>query len=433
MSRRPEARGTALAALAEVLDDQRGLGDVSAFERLDDPRERAYARHLAYGVLRWKGALDWLVDQLLQRPLRRKDRDIRRLLLLGVFQLWKDDTAQHAGVHATAETARALGKPWAVGLVNGVLRNFLRQQKALLDALEARPEGLAHPAWLLARFEADWPGAGASMAEANNAAAPLWLRHNRLRGPIEAAEQRLVAAGFTVERHALAPDALAITPAVAVDEIPGFADGDFSVQDPAAQLTAGIVAAQPGEHVLDACAAPGGKTGHLLESTPGLSLTALDRSPSRLARVRDNLERLGLSARLQAADAGDTGSWWDGQPFDRILLDAPCTATGVIRRHPEIKWLRTPAQVDEACRLQAQLLSSLWPTLKPGGILVYATCSVLRCENGQQITAFLDQQADAHCIGPEGFGRDAAPGRQLLPGDAGTDGFYHAVLHKSAP
>lgn len=432
MSRAPDARRTALLALGEVLDDQRALGDVDAFDRLTDPRERAYARRLSYGVLRWLSALEWLADQLLQRPLRRKERDVRRLLLLGLYQLWKEDTAQHAGVHATAETARALGKPWAVGLVNAVLRNFLRRRDELLGALESRPERLAHPAWLLEHLEADWPGEAETIARANNEPAPLWLRHNVRQGDLAAAAKRLEAAGFEVKRHPLAPAALAITPAVAVNEIPGFDEGHFSVQDPAAQLAAGLLELQPGQRVLDACAAPGGKTGHLLEAEPSLAVTALDRSLARLGRVRENLDRLGLEARLIAADAADTQRWWDEKPFDRILLDAPCTATGVIRRHPEIKWLRAPEQVTEVQGQQARLLAALWPLLGAGGILVYATCSVLRCENNDQIQAFLDATPDARCTGPEEFGRDASPGRQLLPGDAGTDGFYYAVLRKSA-
>ena len=233
--------------------------------------------------------------------------------------------------------------------------------------------------------------------------------------------------------HPHAPDALGIEPAVPVGDIPGFKAGRFSVQDPAAQLAADLVAAAPGQRVLDACAAPGGKTGHLLERCPVIELTALDRSAGRLERVRENLERLDLKARLVAADATDTDAWWDGQPFDRILLDAPCSATGVIRRHPEIKWLRTPEQVDTVQSLQAQLLERLWPLLRTGGILVYATCSVLRRENNEQIQAFLAAHEDAACTGPAHFGLAADPGRQLLPGDDASDGFYYAVLRRTGP
>ncbi len=431
MSRARDARRIALDALGEVLDGQRGLGEVVAFARLDDPREQAFARRLAYGVLRWKGALDWLADELLEKPLRAKERQVRRLVLLGLYQLWREDTADHAAVHATANVARSLGKPWAVGLVNAVLRNFQRRRESLLETLDGRIERHAHPEWLIDQLRTDWPSDWTDILEANNRPAPLWLRVNRRLGTVDGAREDLDSAGFSVTAHPHAPDALAIEPASPVDAIPGFVAGRFSVQDPAAQLAADLVEPAPGQRVLDACAAPGGKTGHLLERCGDIDLTALDRSASRLERVRENLDRLGLEARLVAADAADTEAWWDGRPFDRILLDAPCSATGVIRRHPEIKWLRTPEQVEEVRAVQARLLDRLWPLLEPGGILVYATCSVLRRENSEQIHAFLAAHEDAVCTGPEGFGHAADPGRQLLPGEDGGDGFYYAVLRRT--
>lgn len=433
MSHPRDARRIALDALGEVLDDQRGLGDVVAFDSLADPREQAFARRLAYGVLRWKGALDWLADALLERPLRAKERQVRRLILLGLYQLWREDTADHAAVHATANVARALGKPWAVGLVNAVLRNFQRRRDDLLEELAARPERFAHPAWLVERLRADWPSDWQGILEENNRPAPLWLRCNRRQGSTDDARAVLEAAGFTVTAHPHAPDALAIEPAAPVSDIPGFAAGRFSVQDPAAQLAVELLDVAPGQRVLDACAAPGGKTGHLLERCPDIDLTALDRSASRLERVGENLERLGLEATLVAADAAEPDAWWDGRPFDRILLDAPCSATGVIRRHPEIKWLRTPEQVRAVQTLQARLLERLWPLLRSDGILVYATCSVLRRENNEIIQAFLAAHDDAACTGPGHFGHAAEPGRQLLPGEDGGDGFYYAILRRSDP
>ncbi len=432
MSRGRSARRCALDALGDVLDRRQGLAESQRFDALDDSRDRAFARRLTFGVLRWKTSLDWMTGQLLERPLRRKDRDVQRLLWLGIYQLWKDDTADHAAVHATADTARALGKPWAVGLINAVLRNFLRRRETLEAALAGEEARYAHPDWMLKRLQADWPEDWEAITEANNTPAPLWLRHNRGEGGRAAAEAALRDCGFNLTHHPLAPDALALTPPAAVQAIPGFADGVFSVQDPAAQLAAPLMDLAPGQRVLDACAAPGGKTGHLLEQEPGIDLLALDRSPERLERVRENLSRLRLEATLRAADATRPADWWDGRPFDRILLDAPCTALGVIRRHPDIKWLRSPEQVDEATNLQARLLAALWPLLNPGGILVYATCSVLSCENNEQIQAFLAAQGDAACTGPTGFGRDAAPGRQLLPGEEGTDGFYYAILRKTS-
>lgn len=431
MSRGRTPRRIALEALGDVLDRRQGLADSPRFDTLEEARDRGFARRLTFGVLRWKTALDWLADQLLQRPLRERDRDVRRLILLGLYQLWKDDTADHAAVHATADTARALGKPWAVGLVNAVLRNFLRQQDDLEQRLAQDEARFAHPAWLLERLREDWPSDWERIATANNEAGPLWLRFNGSLGDRAAAEGRLREAGFELETHPLAPEAILLTPAAPVQAIPGFSEGVFSVQDPAAQLAAGLMDLAPDQRVLDACAAPGGKTGHLLERMPGIDLLALDRSAERLERVRENLDRLGLEARLQAADATDSEAWWDGQPFDRILLDAPCTALGVIRRHPDIKWLRSPGQVEEATALQGRLLASLWPLLKPGGILVYATCSVLSRENNARIQAFLADQEDAVCTGPSGFGRDMLPGRQILPGEQDMDGFYYAILEKA--
>ncbi len=432
MSRPRDARGAALQALGEVLDGQKGLGEVTAFDRLADDRERAFARRLAYGVLRWKGALDWLADELLARPLKARETAVRHLLLLGLYQLWKEDTADHAAVHATAEAARALRKPWAVGLVNAVLRRFQREGEALLVRLSERPERLAHPPWLLGLLREDWPADWEAIAMANNEAAPLWLRHNARFGPLQDAIGILQAAGFETRTHPIASEAIAVSPAVGVDGLPGFGEGRFSVQDPAAQLAAELLGARPGDRVLDACAAPGGKTCHILERTPEARVTALDLSPDRLARVRENLDRLGLEAELLAADATRTGDWWDGRPFQRILLDAPCTATGVIRRHPEIKWLRTPGQVEQAVSLQARLLERLWPLLEVGGILVYATCSVLRRENERQIHAFLERHPDAVDTGTADFGRPGPPGRQLLPGEHWSDGFYYAVVRKDA-
>lgn len=433
MSRRPDARHVAVICLGEVLDQQRALSEVSCLDKLKDPRDRAFALHLSYGVLRWKTALEWLAGQLLDKPLKASERQLQRLILVGIYQLWQEDTADHAAVHATAETARGLGKPWAVGLVNAVLRRFQREKDALLAALNANEARWAHPKWLLDQLRQDWPDDWQAIVEANNAHAPLWLRANRLQGELADAEQLLQDAGFETQGHSLAPDALAITPPAPVHDIPGFAAGRFSVQDAAAQLAARLLDVQADQRVLDACAAPGGKSGHLLELEPGINLTALDLSGARLDRVRENLDRLALKAKLVAADAAETDQWWNGETFQRILLDAPCSATGVIRRHPEIKWLRSPEQVADACRTQARLLRQLWPLLEPGGILVYATCSVLTCENQAQIDAFLDANSDASCIGPEDLGRTVQPGCQILPGDEDMDGFYYAVLRKAPP
>lgn len=428
------ARLAAVALLASVLDRGLNLAETGMEGMPADCRDRAFARHLAYGVLRWLGALEWLAGQLLQRPLQARDRNVYRLLLVGLFQLWQDEAAAHAAIHEAAEGARQLGKPWAVGLVNAVLRRFQREREALLAGLTATDERLAHPPWLLDRLRCDWPSDWEAIAAANNRPAPLWLRLGRNAERAEL-EGRLRDAGFDVEPHPDAPAALAIRPAVAAEAIPGFGEGLLSVQDPAAQLAAPLLQLEPGLRVLDACCAPGGKTCHILDLEPDIELTALDKSPARLGRVSENLARLGLAGhpglRLVAADAADP-DWWDGRTFHRILLDAPCSATGVIRRHPEIKWLRTPQQVAEAVRLQARLLERLWPRLEPGGILLYATCSVLRDENDRQIEQFVTQRADAEwAVMSAGWGRELGHARQILPGCGDMDGFFYARLRKT--
>lgn len=402
-----------------------------------DPRDAAFARHLAYGVLRWLGALEWLAGELLDRPLKARDRDIHHLILIGLFELWKGGPGEHAAVNETAECARMAGKPWAVGVVNAVLRRFQRERDELLKRLDECIERFAHPDWLVEHIRADWPEDWRQILEANNRQAGLWLRANRARSSVTQLEKALIEAGFEARRHPYAPDAVEVRPAAQVAQLPGFTKGSWSVQDPAAQLAAAWLDAQPGQRLLDACAAPGGKTCHLLESAPDARVTALDRSMPRLARLRENVDRLGLAGPDRLAvivgDGLHPDTWWNGVPFDRILLDAPCSATGVIRRHPEIKWLRSPEQVEEAVALQAGLLRSLWPLLKAGGILVYATCSVLGDENSEQISRFLENHGDAQ---PEPrevpYGRPSGAGRQILPGEADMDGFFYARLRKLA-
>ena len=424
------ARLAALDLLADVLDRGGNLGDTDGMEGA----ARAHALHLAYGVLRWYGALDWFAARLLQKPLRARDRDIHRLVLIGLYQLWRDGTPPHAAIHETAECARRRNKPWAVGVVNAVLRRFQREQASLEQAIDGRDERFAHPPWLLAALRADWPGDWPAIVDGNNRQAPLWLRLNR-RHDVSATLDLLRADGLETTRHAVVADAVKVTPARPAALLPGFAAGRISVQDPAAQLATDLLRVADGHRVLDACAAPGGKTGHLLERFDDLRLTALDRSAARLEKVTENLVRLGLSerVRLLAADAAEPAAWWDGQPFDRILLDAPCTATGVIRRHPEIKWLRSPDQVEAALAQQRRLLEALWPLLARGGILLYATCSVLCSENERQVSDFVAARPDATSDPIDGaWGRTTGHGRQILPGEQEMDGFFYARLRKTS-
>lgn len=419
--------------LSEVLDSKKNLADSEALGQLRDSRDNAFARNLAYGVLRWLNSLEWLAAELLVKPFKRRERDVQRLVLLGLQQLWHDHTASHAAINETAECARLLGKPWAVGLINAVLRRFQREQEQLLKKLEQSGQQFAHPQWMLKEIQKDWPEHWQAIIDANNQQAPLWLRINRQRADESILRKELQEAGFEIFDHPYACDAIGISPAAAVTRIPGFGQGWVSVQDPAAQLARDLLDPQSGDRILDACAAPGGKTAHLLESCPAIELTVLDRQEKRVEQIHQTLERLGLKAVTQVADAVDVDSWWSGDKFNKILLDAPCSATGVIRRHPEIKWLRTSEQVDRVKQTQAGLLAALWPLLEVGGILVYATCSVLKRENNLQIHQFLEMHSDAVIQAPAvEWGTVEPNGRQILPGEAQMDGFFYAVLRKSA-
>jgi len=426
-------RLAAIDALSEVLDSNRNLADSAALSRVRDSRDNALARHLTYGVLRWLTALEWLAGELLSKPIKRREHDVQRLVLLGLHQLWHDQTASHAAVNETAECARMLGKPWAVGLINAVLRRFQRERDQLLKKLEQTEQRYAHQGWMLKEIQRDWPQHWQAIVEANNQQAPLWLRINRQKAVEPKLRDNLKTAGFTVSDHPFAGDAIMTEPPAPVIKIPGFEAGWLSVQDPAAQLARDLVEPKAGERILDACAAPGGKTAHLLETCADIELTALDKYAQRVEQLELSLKRLELTAQTTVADAADTASWWQGKRFHKILLDAPCSATGVIRRHPEIKWLRSKDQVNSVVDLQAELLAALWPLLEPGGRLVYATCSVLKRENSQQIQKFLEQNSDASEETPAlEWGISTSHGRQILPGEAQMDGFYYAVLRKSA-
>jgi 16S rRNA (cytosine967-C5)-methyltransferase len=429
-------RLVALGLLKSVLEEGQNLGEFEPDDRQIEARDRAFAYHLAYGVLRWLTALEWLAGQLLQRPLRRKDRDVHRLILLGLFQLWKDKSAPHAAINECAEGARKLGKPWAVAVINAVLRRFQREQNDWLGQLEQHDERFAHPGWLLSALKKDWPGHWQAIAEANNQPGPLWLRLNQSMNIADTLQQ-IENEGFKLTRHPAACHAVKIEPPATVTTLAAFNEGRVSVQDPAAQLAAELLDVQDHHRVLDACAAPGGKSCHMLERAPNATLTVLEQSPSRLERVTENMDRLGIKSReniqLIAADASEPETWWDGVPFSRILLDAPCSATGVIRRHPEIKWLRSQGQVEKAAEQQARLLRRLWPLLEAGGMLLYATCSVLKAENTKQIQQFVKQHPDAELVVIDSrWGRNSDFGRQILPGELEMDGFFYARLRKNS-
>ena len=431
------AKSRALAAevVNAVVSDGRSL-DAAIAERESQvpPADRPLVRMLAYGVLRNHWQLEAWIAQLVSRPFRRRDSVINALLAIGLFQLTDTRVPDHAAVSQTVEAARVLRRPKLAGVVNACLRRFQREDLAAGDSEEVRWN---HPTWLIERLRRDWPGDADAILEANNQRAPMWLRANARRTTAAEYRERLADAGIEATLQEGVPDALRLTEPRPVDDLPGFGDGDASVQDAAAQIAARWLMQDGPRRVLDACAAPGGKSGHLAElGGDDLDLVAVDSDAERLERVRENHDRLGLAATIVAGDASKPGEWWNGEPFDAILLDAPCSATGVIRRHPDIKLLRREADIDELSALQAKILDALWPTLAPGGRLLYATCSVLAAENDVVVGRFLEARADAeeNTVLPNYNIRDVmrakACGYQVLPGTAGMDGFYYACLVK---
>ncbi|HZX91916.1 MAG TPA: 16S rRNA (cytosine(967)-C(5))-methyltransferase RsmB [Rudaea sp.] len=399
---------------------------------LHDPRDRALLSALLHAGARWWLRYDAALDRLLERPLRKREPKLHALLVLGLVQLDVLGLPEYAAVAATVDAVRALGKPQFSGMANAVLRRWLRERAPLGAALDAdAATRTAHPAWLLAAIAADWPDAVDAVVAANNAEAPLWLRVNRRRVTRDALLQQFVAAGVEAQAPEALPDALLLGQSRDVTALPGYEAGLFSVQDGAAQFAADLLDLRTGQRVLDACAAPGGKSAQILERAD-VELLALDRDAQRLPRLRANLDRLGLRADVRAGDALLPNDWWSGQAFDRILLDAPCSATGIVRRQPDIKLHRRAGDIAALARAQTRLLDAMWLMLAPGGRLVYATCSILDAENAAQAEGFFARHADARslAIALPGWRPTRAGGAQNLPGEAGMDGFFYAVLEK---
>lgn len=436
MSAGENPRLAAIRSVGAVLDG-RSLDAVLPryTERLAEP-DRALARELAFGLCRWYWQLEALVAGRLRRSLKPKDRDLRLVMMLGLYQLMHTRIPAHAAIGTAVELARALGKPWATGLVNGVLRALQRELARADSALHRRIEGapairFAQPEWFVRALQKAWPERWPAILEALQARAPMTLRVNLRRIDRLAYLRRLAEADLAGEALEVVPEAVVLGEPVAVDRLPGFREGLVSVQDAGAQLAARLLEVRPGQRILDACAAPGGKTGHILELADDLDVTAMDVDPARLARVRENLERLGLTARLLAGDAAEPPAAWLARPFDRILVDAPCSATGVVRRHPDIRLLRRSEDIARLAERQTAILEALWPCLRPGGRLLYATCSLMPEENEGQVTAFLARHGDAGLIRlPGDWGHPRPAGRQTLPGEHTMDGFYYALVEK---
>ncbi len=429
-------RFIALKICLSVIEHGRSLSQAlpEGLAQFSDRRERNFTQNMVLGTLRWQIRLEAIRDQLLKKKLKAKDEDINQLILLGLYQILYMETPEHAAVSETVGVLPKLKKPWAKGLVNGVLRNFLREKEAICAEVDLKPaHRYAHPQWIVRTLRKAYPEQWEGMLAENNQIAPLTLRVNVRYQSRDALLEKLAEAGIEAIKHTVAPQGIVLLHSVDVASLPTYEEGGFSVQDPAAQQAANILAPQPEERILDACAAPGGKTTHLLEFSNNQSrVFALEKEPERLERLAENLYRLELEADYQAGDASQPESWWDGELFDKILLDAPCSATGIIRRHPDIKWHRTEEDIEALVIIQAEILTALWPLLKEGGKLLYATCSILPQENRLQIQQFLASEPTAKeiCIEAEWGERQEGLGRQILPGSHGMDGFFYCLLEK---
>ena len=418
-------RRHAQQVLTDILRDRGSLNQLENFAAHPDS---ALIQALAYGVCRHYFELLAEAQCYMHKPLRAKDTDVLALILLGLYQLRHMRIPDHAVIH---ETVACVRKPWARGLVNAVLRAAQRSEPPTFNSKDNPQAASNHPDWLLEALHSDWPDELPAILQANNARAPMTLRVNLLRGTRQDYLARLQENNITATPGGLCETAIILDQPLPVSALPGFEMGLVSVQDEASQLASQLLPLQPGLQVLDACAAPGGKTTALLEREPQLSLLALDNEAQRLQRVTDNLARLQLDARLHCADARTWARDSDEQ-FARILLDAPCSGTGVIRRHPDIRLLRNTAQIDRLCELQSDLLDALWARLERGGHLLYTTCSVLKRENTHQVQAFTERNPDAQLLPlPGDWGYPQPFGRQLLPGTYQQDGFFYALLSKS--
>ena len=430
-----EVRLRAVKVLLAITRDHEHLDDaLQRFNHGLTAQDAALLQAMSYGVMRWYFELQFWLELQANRPARKLKPAVRLLVMLGLLQLKYMRIPAHAAIHATVECAGHLRVARAKGLINAVLRGFQRRNAdELLEQLEQASEEAryAHPGWILKRIKRDWPDEWSRVIEANNRQAPMVLRLDSRQTDASQYMELLNARDIEARPHNVAAEALVLAKPVDVSLLPGFDEGMVSVQDAAAQLAAPLLNVNSGHRVLDACAAPGGKTAHLMQLTTPVYLAALDNNAKRLQRLYEMLQRIGGNVDVLLGDASSTQEWWDGQLFDRILLDAPCSASGVIRRHPDIKFLRNEAALDKIVKRQTEIMDALWQLLKPGGMLLYVTCSIFKVENEQQVQAFLDRHADARLsaiAAPWGRGD---VGKQLLPGDDDMDGFYFAPIMKS--
>jgi 16S rRNA (cytosine967-C5)-methyltransferase len=426
---KPNVRAAAALLVHQVMQQGRSLRPLLQKPPFNlSAADRNLLQALCYGTLRWLPRLEWSLQQLMATSLLKKQPLLHYLLLVGGYQLLQMRLPPYAVIHESVDAARSLRRPQLTGLINAVLRQWVRQQ-AVLEQKTDQPQAYhtLHPDWLVQRLQQAYPQNWQQLIESNNQQPPLWLRVNPQRTTREAYVAQLQASGLEVIRHPTLSTAIGLPTMVAVAQLPGFTEGLVTVQDSAAQQCVPLLDPQAGEWVLDLCAAPGGKTTHLVEYAPDAQVLAVDQDAARLQRLAENVQRLQQQVEWVCGDALQPQTWADGRQFDRILLDAPCSATGVIRRHPDIKWLRRASDITPLVDQQQALLRAIWPYLKPGGVLLYATCSLLPEENQQQIQSFLQYEATAQGVA---VGEGSTLGWQVLPQPLGGDGFFYAKLIK---
>ncbi|WP_311754200.1 16S rRNA (cytosine(967)-C(5))-methyltransferase RsmB [Proteus columbae] len=414
-------RSIAAKAINQVLDQGLSLSTViPELQKNISDKDKPLLQEICFGVLRTLPQLEWIIQQLMDKPLKGKQRILHYLIMVGLYQLLYTRIPAHAALAETVNGAVALKKPQLKGLINGVLRQFQRQQDILNERFQNSENRFLHPSWLLARIKQAYPEQWMSIVEGNNQKPPMWLRvnqrHHSREEYLTLLENKKISA-IADDSH---PFAIRLENPCNVNLLPGFADGWVTVQDRSAQRCAELLAPENKEQILDLCAAPGGKTTHILEIAPQAQVLAIDIDEQRLKRVQENLTRLKLNAVVKSGDGRYPEQWCSGMQFDRVLLDAPCSATGVIRRHPDIKWLRRNDDIEQLAQIQKEILHAIWPYLKSGGTLVYATCSILPEENKQQVEAFLASTKDAQCDYQY----------QCLPEEKGGDGFFYALIKK---
>ncbi len=428
-------RALAAKCTFSVVDKGRSLAEeLPKHQDKLEGKDKGLLQELCYGVLRYLPELEFATRPFISKPLVGKQRVGHFLILVGLYQIKYTRIPDHAAVSETVAATKPLRCEHLKGVVNGVLRNIQRQTEktnADIDAKEL-PDAIKynHPSWFIKKLQAAYPEQWQDILSANQQKPPMWLRVNQIHHSVNDYLALLEQAQIEYCHIDEASGAIELNQAVDVNTLPGFDQGWVSIQDGAAQQAARLVDCQDNDHVLDCCAAPGGKTCHLLELSQSITMTAIDIEATRLTRVHENLERLKLTAKVITGDAANPETWWDGQQYDRILLDAPCSATGVIRRHPDIKWLRKADDIEKLADLQQLILRKTWSLLKPGGTLIYATCSILPQENSEQITQFIADIADANLIAIDD--KTDSIGWQILPSEASMDGFYYAKLVKTA-